>query len=360
MTDAFVYERQRQEATFASIPVPVHQRPIIHTSGSRNGSTTFQSPKDSKDTSGNKEVDGKETEPGTTSATVGASAPTAEQRRFHMSRADIMLASSNYPTHRSYRGISKKRSAPALFVERKHKRAPSSKLQSVARGLDIQTPGVVPDVPSTPHESEEMEVDVAEIKQRKKPGLARQVQKAAPTKKAELPDSMVNRWNVDLDQLTADMNAFAMQQIGLNLQRQEEEEKKQRERAAAQRSRMMLQSSPSRFKPKAPAKRYAERHRENPETAVEKGALNPNVGTSDTDEEDYVIETYVRVPASAMNKQQVAAKDVGLLVFDEEPDMELFYGTNDDSDDEWAEDDEDENGKIHGHYHGAHLLRACS
>lgn len=38
------------------------------------------------------------------------------------------------------------------------------------------------------------------------------------------------------------------------------------------------------------------------------------------------------------------AHTVGLIVFDEEPELEFFYGDEGDSDVEWAEDDEDENG----------------
>ncbi|KAK9418038.1 hypothetical protein SUNI508_08467 [Seiridium unicorne] len=348
VTDAFVYQRQKREATFADIPTPSQQRPVIHTSGSRHDGTTFQSPGNNKATLGGKDENGGPSK--ATNTTVGSSVPASadEPRRFHMSRADMMLAPSNYPTHRSYRGISKKRSAPALFVERKSKRIPSTKLQSIAHGLNAHVPadglGVPPvSVPSP--QPEDMKIDVAEVKQRKKPGLARQAQKEGAPKKTELPASMVNRWNVDFDQLTADMNTFAMEQIGLNLQRQEEEERrrKARETVATQRSQMLSSPTQSRFKPKAPAKRYAERHPEGKGLVLDKEKVGPDAGLSETDEEDYVIETYVRVPASAMNKQHVAAKDVGLLVFDEEPDLEYFYGANEDSDDEWPEDDEDEN-----------------
>jgi hypothetical protein len=40
----------------------------------------------------------------------------------------------------------------------------------------------------------------------------------------------------------------------------------------------------------------------------------------------------------------VPPQSVGLLVFDKDPDIEYFYGEGDDSEDEWAEDEEDENG----------------
>lgn len=367
VTDAFVYQRQKQDAAFAHIPAPSSQRPIIHTSGAKRGNAAFQS---TKDNNNNKATSSGDVEPSKASDAAGADPESVgsadEPRRFHMSRADIMLASSNYPTQRNYRGVAKKRSAPALFVERKHKRLPSTKFQSIAHGLHAQTPKEASPGSSqlstprshSPSHSDQMEVDNSTAKPRKKPGLARQAQQegTATPKKTDLPSSMVDRWNVNLDQLTADMNAFALEQIGINLQRQEEEERKQRERAAAQRARIAAAtsssatySSPSqsRFKPKAPAKRYAERHPENVLKPVDNDATNPDGAGSGTDDEEYIIETYVRVPASTISKQHVASKDVGLLVFDEEPDMEYFYGGNSDSEDEYAEDEDDENAENH-------------
>ncbi|KAF7525191.1 hypothetical protein G7054_g11171 [Neopestalotiopsis clavispora] len=367
VTDAFVYQRQKQDAAFAHIPAPSSQRPIIHTSGAKRGNAAFQS---TKDNNNNKATSSGDVEPSKASDAAGADPESVgsadEPRRFHMSRADIMLASSNYPTQRNYRGVAKKRSAPALFVERKHKRLPSTRFQSIAHGLHTQTPKEASPGSSqlstprshSPSHSDQMEVDNSTAKPRKKPGLARQAQQegTATPKKTDLPTSMVDRWNVNLDQLTADMNAFALEQIGINLQRQEEEERKQRERAAAQRARIAAAtsssatySSPSqsRFKPKAPAKRYAERHPENVPKPVDNDATNPDGAGSGTDDEEYIIETYVRVPASTITKQHVASKDVGLLVFDEEPDMEYFYGGNSDSEDEYAEDEDDENAENH-------------
>ena len=62
------------------------------------------------------------------------------------------------------------------------------------------------------------------------------------------------------------------------------------------------------------------------------------------DDDDYVMETYERVPASRLRDQAVPASRVGLLVFDTEPDKaDFFYGEEGDSDDEFPEDDENEN-----------------
>ncbi|KAI0128828.1 hypothetical protein BJ170DRAFT_594655 [Xylariales sp. AK1849] len=349
-SEDFVYQRQQQEAAFADIPPPV-ERPIIHSS---DGSA-FQSPRNrNKNTIQSKGRHGVATpDPASlaTDSTVGASA--SEPRRFHMSRADMMLATPKYPTYRSHGGISKKRSAPALFVERKVKRQASTTFNSVTHGLNAQTTTrAIPPLSDESHITasdslpEHMEVDVAGTRKLKKPGLARLAQKdGIPTAKAELPLAMVDRWNVNLDQLTSDMNAFAMEQIGLNLQRAEQE--KQQQNKTETQIRATSQSRPSRFKPKVPTERYAERHPEVVGPSDDNEMIDKDAGAdaalSDTDDEGYIIETYVRVPASTIEQTHIPSQKVGLLVFDAEPDLEIFYGGDSDSDDEWAEDEEDEN-----------------
>ncbi len=269
-----------------------------------------------------------------------------------MSRKDMLLAASPYPG-RSHGGISKKRPPPAMFVERKIKRVSSrvlGKLHAANSG-----PAAAPAMAHTPV-AEAMDVDKPEPRKFKKPGVAKLAARDSRGKdKPELPKSMTNRWNVDMQQLTADMEAYAMQQIGLNLRKAEEEKREQ------ERSRV---STPSKlkFKPKPPTKRYAERHPE--EQSVDKEMVDADVEDSDSDDSDYVIETYVRVPASSMG-DHVPPQSVGLLVFDAEPDIEFFYGEDDESEDEWAEDEEDENGMTFSMYwhwlgHGAALLTASS
>lgn len=265
-----------------------------------------------------------------------------------------MLAASNYPTHRGFGGVSKKRATPTLFVERRSKRlTPTHAPQGIEGQLGSPAPVEAEDaVTPSPAGPEEMAEDGAavESRRRKKPGLAREAQgrKGDDTpKKAELPASMSSRWNVDMDQLTADMNAFAMEQIALNLQRIEQEKQKEKERQTKQAQSPLKPHTPSRFKPKPPAKRYAERHPEEqtPAAPVDKEMRDVDeIMASDSDDDDYIIETYVRVPASTMDMQRVLPQNVGLLVFDAEPDLEFFYGDHSDSEDEWAEDDEDENG----------------
>jgi hypothetical protein len=244
----------------------------------------------------------------------------------------MLAAVSPHPT-RSHGSVSKKRAAPALFVERRIKRISSKTVEKLHAASNVP-----PAAPTPTHAcaTEAMELDMPEIRKFKKPGVAKLAARGSrPQAKPELPKSMTDRWNVDMKQLTADMEAYAMQQIGHNLQKAEEEKREQEKLRSKTASKL-------KFKPKPPAKRYIERHPEEVQPSVDKEMVDTNDENSDSDD-DYVIETYVRVPASSMGKH-VPPQSVGLLVFDEEPDIEFFYGEDDESEDEWAEDEEDENG----------------
>lgn len=345
-SSVFVYQRQNQEATFAESAPPQVQKPVIHISPSRQA-TTFQSiaeqatspSKHVPVSKANAEGSGDAFKAAAAATTVSTNTPldsvpvpASEPRRFHMSRKDMLLATSPYPG-RSHGGISKKRPAPAMFVERKIKRI-SSRLREKRHAANYPLGTPAPTHTST---AEAMEVDTPELRKFKKPGVAKlSVARDGGTKnKSELPKSMTDRWNVDMQQLTADMEAYAMQQIGLNLQKAEEEKREQ------ERSRINTPSK-LKFKPKPPAKRYTERHPEEAEHGVDQEMVDADAENSDSDG-DYIIETYVRVLASSMG-DHVPPQSVGLLVFDEDPDIEFFYGEDDESEDEWAEDEEDENG----------------
>lgn len=160
--------------------------------------------------------------------------------------------------------------------------------------------------------------------------------------KKEIPKSVGDKhWAAEDDELSRRMNAFALEIIGQNLAEEEERDRK----AAASATSKPAASSPHRFKPKPPAKRFAERH---PEVIAKYESSVPPASDQDeyetASEDEYVVETYVRVPASVLSKD-VDPEKIGLLVFGNESDAEFFYGVEGDSDDEWLEDDEDENGK---------------
>ncbi|KAI0010120.1 hypothetical protein F4779DRAFT_627337 [Xylariaceae sp. FL0662B] len=333
-SEAFVYQREQEQAKFAqNIPLQL-QKPIIHTSQPGDKRPAFQSPeKQNTQTNGRTSDNDTKNEPANVPAEdVSTVGPTSEPRRFHMSKSAMMLASAPNPS-RTHGGVSKKRSAPTLFVERRIKRISSRPFEKLQAITNVTTPAPT----STPAAAEGMEVGKAEPRKLKKPGVAKLTPKGDASKyKADLPKTMIERWNVDMEKLAADMDTYTMQQIGLNLQKANDE--KEHELPAKKNT----SSIQHRFKPKAPAKRYAERHPETVQSPVDKAMIDADVGISDSDEDGYIIETYVRIPASKMG-EHVSPQNVGLLVFDAEPDMEFFYGEGTDSEDEWAEDDEDEN-----------------
>ncbi|KAI0480873.1 hypothetical protein GGR56DRAFT_293909 [Xylariaceae sp. FL0804] len=334
-SEAFVYRRQDEEAAYHnSIPART-ERPIIHASQPGRSTSAFHSPPGSSAAANNDDTPETSASAGTTAAAV-TSASTAEPRRFHMSRRDMMLAPLPYPSH-GRAGVSKKRSAPALFVERRIKKISSRAVEKLHAAPSISRP-----VPQHASVAQEMDIDKPEPRRFKKPGVAKLANKDSTSKyKAELPKAMTQRWNVDdMDRLAAEMDAYALEQIGLNIQRVEEEKKKE---AASSK---MKQPRTLKIKPRAPAKRYAERHPNDAPATEDQDMEEADIGMSDSDDDGYVIETYVRVPASKLG-DQVPPQSVGLLVFDADPDIEYFYGEGEDSEDEWAEDEEDENAENH-------------
>ncbi|EPE10253.1 hypothetical protein F503_05348 [Ophiostoma piceae UAMH 11346] len=183
-----------------------------------------------------------------------------------------------------------------------------------------------------------------------------------------LPPSLSHRqWNTDMEQLTRDMNDYTLEIIGRNLAQMEvtartSDAQRESDRKRGEMSRQANErrkAAYAKYKPK-PGMRYSERQatsqEEDDEAMGEEkqdGEEDDDMGSgSETDEDDYVTETYVRIPGHEAAKAQAQAASeggdglvpatIGLLVFDNEPDLEFFYGVEEDSEEEF-EDDEDEN-----------------
>ncbi|KAK4198165.1 hypothetical protein QBC40DRAFT_95537 [Triangularia verruculosa] len=269
--------------------------------------------------------------------TAELSDPTVNLRKFHLSRPNPAGP---------FAGITKKRGATAVFVERGPKRQKSA----------ILTPQVVKDIleqSSTAQSSDTAKASSSASQEQntqptvyKRPGTKPRTK--APTfestasSKPAVPPSMHNRAG-DMDELSRVMDTWTLGEISKNLDRVDQLNAKSK-------------SSPvkSRFQPKAPKLRYHERHpTENvaqQQRAKEQAAAAAATSTMDidmvdtSDDDDYVIETYERVPAERLRDQVVPAHRVGLLVFDNEPDAaDFFYGNDDETDDEFPEDEDDEN-----------------
>ena len=183
----------------------------------------------------------------------------------------------------------------------------------------------------------------------KKPGTtrAKSTQQEAPTR-APLPDTFANPQNEDMNKRADDMNQWVLNEIGANLHEMEVEKKK---------------AERPRFRPKAPAKRFAERHPElaaSTQSNLENDSVMRDISDEEAeDDDDWIIEEYVRVPARSM-AVDVSAADIGVLVFDGDEDSTLFFGDDYDEDDDYAEDDEDENGKLRSQRAVTAILRVTS
>ncbi|KAF5026632.1 hypothetical protein F66182_1258 [Fusarium sp. NRRL 66182] len=261
----------------------------------------------------------------TSDTTSVDNAKPSEQRRFHISKKMMMSPNTS---QLSGTGLNKRaRYGPAVFVERSRAKASQRASQALK---SIQDSVVV----STGQQGQPTSISVespAEERRLKKPAARSRQPSPLPeaNTRAPLPTSVMSPHKEDMSKIVADMNDWVMKEIGANLQEMEQEKQKA-ERA--------------RFRPKVPAKRYQERHPE-----VTSNAPGPNDvsmimsdGSDMDDDDDWVIEEYVRIPAHSM-MVNVAPTDVGVLVLDGKEESNLFFGPERDEDEEFDEDEEDEN-----------------
>lgn len=256
-------------------------------------------------------------------------------RRFHMSRSLISTIS------KSPSGIvSRKRESrrPAVFMERgRHSKYEKSKasvpvqnsttVQSLTTGEEGRTlkkPGVRPVQVSVP-------ADV--------PAAATPSQLAAEALKNNPRNPL--GWDNNTDELTAQMQAFTMQQIGLAYPIATEVSEEATSTPTTPKGRK------TRFKPKLPSQRYNERHPEHNSTPYTGPDVNDDLQRDETtdDEDDYIIDTYIRVRGETMLSNG-EPENIGLLVLDSQPDIDEFYISDSDSDSDLYDEEEDENGRL--------------
>ncbi|KAM0559581.1 hypothetical protein ACHAPJ_004105 [Fusarium lateritium] len=323
----WVYQRRHPGPQSPTIETPAPSfrdaKPVIHVSGPSDDASQTKSA-----------VPAQATAPaGVTSTSDTQTVDTSrlsEPRRFHISRKMMMASPASQP---SGAGLKKRaRYGPAVFVERSRAKA-SQRAAKVLKS--IQASVVVPSgqknqgtAMSVDEPSEEKPVEGRRLK---KPAARSRQPSPLPQAdtRAPLPTSVMNPHNEDMSKIAADMNDWVMKEIGANLQEMEQEKQK---------------AERTRFKPKAPTKRYQERH---PEVVTSTPESNDvSMTTSDVsdaeDDDDWVIEEYVRIPAHAMTVN-VAPTDVGVLVLDGKEESNLFFGPERDEDEDLDLDDEDEN-----------------
>ncbi|KAK4190342.1 hypothetical protein QBC35DRAFT_377974 [Podospora australis] len=281
--------------------------------------------------------------------TPDSSPEPVNQRKFHLKKPNSPL-----PTTAGV--LSKKRGAPAVFVERGPKRQRSQNLnpQEVKDALAQQSPPQPQNDDPPPIQDDE-----PTSAQYKRPGVkSRHIpdssSPSSPSSSSSKPTTIIPAFSrggpeqtEDLDQIAQMMNTWTIHEITKNLETMNTTTGKF---SAPSKPRSALSSK---FKPKAPKQRYFER----PEVIAEKeraakaeaeaaavASGGMDIDSSEDTDDDYVLETYERVPAERLRDQAVPAHRVGLLVFDSEPDMvDFFYGNEDETDDEFPEDEDDEN-----------------
>ena len=293
--------------------------------------------------------------PAGTSETVSTHVPThtnaIPMRRFHISRNAAEKSTQNQGLD-----VKSQQQRPIVFSERRHVKH--------VRQQYPDSPTAVPFQPGGPGHSslpEKPEPD----RPRKRPGQAARTPitpvtpitttstqyMAPPNRNVRLPSGAMMPWDVNSEKLAAEMQAYTLQEIGRSIA--QSEANKPKTRAIA---------SPSKFKPKKPALRYHERHPEEAlSSTLELNSEEPeiqDVEMGDDDDADYVIDTYIRMPAYQMDSD--TEDQFGLLVLDSQPDIDEFYKTQIEEEEEEEDFEEDENGSYWCPADALCLLTICS
>lgn len=251
--------------------------------------------------------------------------PPAQIRRFHISR-----------TPATQEGQSRKRKiVPTVFVERRvrsktpedpNQQKPTQPLlqasQSAAPAQPQKRPGrnARTPVPRTPDAT---------------PSKA---SSTLPERSTAVPSALRNRWDVNSEDLVAQMQAYTLQEIGYNLTEAETTKPSSGEPSTPLSNRF----GSNKFKPTAPKLRYSQRHPEEARAVTnESMEVEYDSDVEMNSDEDYVVDTYIRVPVDTL---QLTTSNIGLLVLDSEVDIEEFYRGDEESDEEDDLEDEDENG----------------
>ncbi|CAK7229221.1 hypothetical protein SBRCBS47491_007172 [Sporothrix bragantina] len=400
-SDAFLYRRHDPQAAAAALAAKRAAEAEAEAAGGRAARPpTIQSSKKGDE---KRKKPGDVSQPFTPTKTTTTTTTSTEPRRFHLSRDSLLAAHSSATSvlgvsgsvgvrkRSRYRSGGDHRNEPAaIFVEKSLRR--QKKLRRIREGktndngapqatasLPAVTETIVAPLPKRPGRRAVVNNDTgsgASTGSATTPtpvegsaaasngASAEASQSSQPSSKSAtpaLPPSLRNRqWDTDMDQLTRDMNDYTLEIIGRNLAHmQSQNQSNQAARAAAPPSEHEMsrlanerrRAAYAKFKPK-PGPRYAERHADRmTDEAADDEAGDDDHNDSDgesmtTDDEDYVTETYVRIPGHEAAKEQAGGNavpgNIGLLVFDNEPDLEFFYGVEEDSEEDW-DDDEDEN-----------------
>jgi hypothetical protein len=250
-----------------------------------------------------------------------------EPRRFHLSRSSI--SSTAGVTSDYTRGV---KVTPSVFIERKRNPELHNKDSGSSLRREVDPPPEIISISQGKYGNRESQ----------QPSTNDQSRPPAPLRNVKLPFGEVVPWDADPATLAMQMQAYTMQEIGYNLTTSSPPEIPSKPTPTI-RARQV-----SSFKTKAPALRHHERYPEHGgATGAKKSSNQDEIMTDaagpDGDESEYVMDTYIRLPAEILEFEE--QKSVGLLVLDSQPDIDEFYNDDSDSDSEIYDDEEDENGK---------------
>jgi hypothetical protein len=257
----------------------------------------------------------------------------AEPRRFHLSRGPIRSPVGVTEGH--IRGA---KGDPAVFIERRRVPELDSKVSDA-----LIPPKLNPasqNVSSSQHSNGDGKAQL--------PSNENQPRPPAPLRNVRLPSGKVVPWDADSATLAAEMQAYTLREIGHNVANTSTPE------TSTMSTPIIRARQVSSFKPKAPALRYHERHPEQARDIEGKKESNQDeimtdAAEPDGDEADYVMDTYIRMPAEMFEFEE--QKSIGLLVLDSQPDIDEFYNDDSDSDSEIYDEEEDENGTFPNLFH---------
>ncbi|RKF66774.1 hypothetical protein GcC1_110023 [Golovinomyces cichoracearum] len=254
-------------------------------------------------------------------------------RHFHLCRSEVTSESSLSINH-CYR----KRKADTVFVERKSRLVHKSKIRDEQNLSAVTQPIPDPNKNNTLQKNETLDiVACCPTPATNFPGLL-------SLNNESFSSNNKTTWDVTSQDLIAKMQAYTLSEIAKNIAASEAERppnKPNSHETAA--SIHLTRSQPTRFKPKAPAQRYKDRQRNKLDLDTETDLENEYFEEAGGNDEDWVVETYLRMPLE--NAEAEKCLNFGFLVLESEAEIEEFYHIDTDSEEDY--EDEDENAENH-------------
>ncbi|RKF56468.1 hypothetical protein GcM3_195016 [Golovinomyces cichoracearum] len=254
-------------------------------------------------------------------------------RHFHLCRSEITSESSLSINH-----CNRKRKADTVFVERKSRLVHKSKIRDEQNFSAVTQPTPDPNKSNTLQKNKTLDIVAC------CPTPATNFPCLLSLNNESFSSNNKTTWDVTSQDLIAKMQAYTLSEIAKNIAASEAEcppNKPNPHETTA--SIHLTRSQPTRFKPKAPAQRYKDRQRNKLDLDTETDLENEYFEEAGGNDEDWVVETYLRMPLE--NAEAEKCLNFGFLVLESEAEIEEFYHIDTDSEEDY--EDEDENAENH-------------